>query len=176
MTWQDSNPRPCEYKSWKSCIIDAAPPSKGGTIYRYDWYRKLFSPSIYRIEEVDLISPYRKCVIFVVHESFHVWFMTASKHNLGSMKVASSRASQTDWLLYRGLISARMLDLQTGIMDDIVGQPSFMTPRMPSFSGLRRSMIVCDRHPINMSLCRYIDRQMVDISIWNWPRYATLTT
>ena len=90
--------------------------NKGGTIYRYDWYRILFSPSIYRIEGVDLISPYRKCVICVVHKSFHVWFMTASKRNLGSMKVTSSRATQTDWLLYRGLISAIMLDFTFLVM------------------------------------------------------------
>ena len=62
-------------------------------------------------------------------------------------------------ILCRGLISAMMLDftslmmglsfsfdahticmaIHTAIMDDMVGQPSFMTPRMPSFSGLRRS-------------------------------------
>ena len=41
------------------------PCSKCGTIYRYDWCRILFSPSIYRIEEVDQISPYRNCVILV---------------------------------------------------------------------------------------------------------------
>ena len=46
------------------------PFSKGGTIYRYDWYRILFSPSIYRIEEVDQISPYRNCVILALC----VWF------------------------------------------------------------------------------------------------------
>ena len=142
--------------------------TKGGTIYRCDWYHILFSPSIYRIEEVDQISPYRNRVIFVF-VCVVLWpHQLAIHYNALNSPWFKILHTECTYYFYsgheeRGNISN--LQLLSRVEHQGIHRHTVYTSLLPLDQLLNswKRLSFCFEQ---IWVCRYIDRQMVDISIW----------